>query len=194
MERTVFGRDPGVSSAHGQTYRLHTTFVQALSAPLQASVLVAVCDCTRFMQSAQGRSSAELFADLNELYVLIDDAVQAAGGLVVKFMGDAALVVFPEDLADRGIMALLDLKSRVDRWLEDRPLGQSLQVNVHFGEVTLGRMGRAGHLDVIGETVNIAARLGAHGFGLSQQAFRCLTAEHRRRFRKYTPPILYYPN
>jgi class 3 adenylate cyclase len=173
---------------------MHPLFVRARAAPLQANVLVAVCDCTRFMQSAKGRSSAELFADLNDLYVLIDDAVQAAGGLVIKFMGDAALVVFAEDLADQGIMALLDLKAQVDRWLQDRPVGQSLQVNAHVGEVTLGPMGRAGHLDVIGETVNIAARLGSHGFGLSQQAFRCLTAEHRQRFHKYTPPILYLPN
>ena len=170
------------------------TFSRARASPLQANVLVALCDCTRFMQSVKGRSSAELFADLNDLYVLIDDVVQAAGGLVIKFMGDAALVVFPEGLADQGIMALLDLKSQVDRWLQDRPLGHSLQVNAHFGEVTIGPMGRAGLLDVIGETVNIAARLGSHSFGLSQQAFRCLTAEHRQQFHKFTPPILYLPN
>ena len=172
---------------------MHPTFSRALSGPIQANVLVALCDCTRFMQSSRGRPSAQLFADLNELYVMTDDAVGAAGGLVVKFMGDAALVVFPEELADQGIMALLDLKSNVDRWLRDRPIGDSLHVNVHFGEVTLGRMGRAGHLDVIGETVNIAATLGARGFGLSQQAFRCLSPEHRRLFHRFTPPVLYLP-
>mgnify|MGYP000954308088 CR=1 FL=1 len=169
------------------------TFARAASSPIQASLLVALCDCSRFMQSSRGRSSAELFADLNDLYLLVDDAVQAAGGLVVKFMGDAALVVFPETLADRGIMALLNLKTRVDAWLQDRPIGQSLFVNVHFGEVTIGRMGRAGTLDVIGETVNIAASLGARGFGLSQQAFRCLTPEHRQQFHRYTPPVMYLP-
>jgi class 3 adenylate cyclase len=125
---------------------------------------------------------------------MTEDAVGAAGGLVVKFMGDAALVVFPEDLADQGIMALLDLKADIDRWLQDRPIGNSLHVNVHFGETMIGRMGRAGHLDVIGETVNIAATLGSRGFGLSQQAFRCLSPEHRRLFHRFTPPALYLPN
>jgi class 3 adenylate cyclase len=173
---------------------MHPLFERARAAPLQANVLVAMCDCTRFMQSAKGRSSAELFADLNALYLQIDDAVQAADGLVVKFMGDAALVVFPEDLADQGIMALLDLKTQVDAWLQDHAIGQSLQVNAHFGEVTIGLMGRAGALDIIGETVNIAARLGSHSFGLSQQAFRCMSPEHRQRFRKFTPPVLYLPN
>ena len=173
---------------------MHPTFARALDAPLQANVLVAMCDCSRFMQSSKGRSSAELFADLNECYMLTEDAVQAAGGHVVKFMGDAALVVYPEDLADQGIMALLDLKTRVERWMQDRPIGQSLHVNVHFGEVTLGRMGRSGALDVIGETVAIAATLGSRSFGLSQQAFRCLTPEHRKLFHKFTPPVVYLPN
>src|SRR5438105_13440738 len=104
---------------------MHPTLSRALAAPIQANVLVAFCDCSRFMQNSRGRPSAELFADLNDFYLLTDDAISAAGGLVVKFMGDAALVVFPEDLADQGIMALLELKARVDRWLQDRPIGQS---------------------------------------------------------------------
>jgi class 3 adenylate cyclase len=160
---------------------------------MQANVLVALCDCSRYVQHSKGRPSAQLFADLNDLYVLIDDAIVAAGGLVVKFMGDAALIVFPEELADRGVMALFDLKATADRWLQERALASSLDVKAHFGEVTLGRMGRAGHLDVIGETVHIAATLGSRGFGLSQQAFRCLSPEHRALFRRFTPPVTYLP-
>jgi class 3 adenylate cyclase len=172
---------------------MHPTFSRALSSPIQADVLVALCDCARFMQGARGRTSAQLFADLNDFYLLTEDAIQAAGGLVVKFMGDAALIVFPADLADPGIMALLELKASVDSWLQDRPIGNSLHVNVHFGEITLGRMGRAGRLDIIGETVNIAASLGSRSFGLSQQAFRRLTPEHRQLFQRFTPPVLYLP-
>jgi class 3 adenylate cyclase len=173
---------------------MHPTFERAREAPLQANVLVAFADCSRYMQSTKGLSSTELFAALNDFYVLTEDTMGAAGGLVVKFMGDAAMIVFPEDLADQGIMALLDLKASVDRWLQDHPIAQGLQVNVHFGEATLGRMSRAGNLDVIGETVHIAATLGSRGFGISQQAFRCLTPEHRQRFHKFTPPVVYLPN
>jgi class 3 adenylate cyclase len=173
---------------------MHATFERALASPIQADMLVAFCDCARFAQAAKGRTSAELFADLNDFYLLIDDAIGAAGGLVVKFMGDAALVAFPRELADQGIVALLDLKTRVDNWLRDRSLGESLLVNVHVGDVTLGRMGRAGNLDLIGETVNIAASLGSRGFGLSQQAFRCLSPEHRKRFHKLTSQVLYVPS
>ena len=41
--------------------------------------------------------------------------------------------------------------------------------------------------------LNIAATLGSKDFALSQQAFRCLTPEHRLLFRRFTPPILYLP-
>ncbi len=172
---------------------MHPTFTRALDGPIQANALVALCDCSGFTQSSKGRSSAELFADLNDFYLLIEDAILAAGGLVVKFMGDAALIVFPEELADQGIMALLALKASVDAWIQHRAIGNSLHVNVHYGEVTLGRMGRSGTLDVIGETVAIAATLGSRGFGLSQQAFRQLTPEHRQVFRKLMPPVIDVP-
>jgi class 3 adenylate cyclase len=173
---------------------MHPTFARALESPVQANVLVAFCDCSRYRQASKGVCSADLFVHLNDFYLLIDDAIEAAGGLVISFMGDAALVVFPEELADRGIMALLDLKATVDRWIQDRPLGEDLHVDVHFGEVTLGRMGRAGILNVMGEAVAIAATLGSRGFGLSQQAFHKLTPEHRQAFHKLTPPVIYQPN
>ena len=170
---------------------MHPTLSRALSSPIQANVLVAMCDLSRFTQSTKGHSSAELFAELNAFYAVTEEVIGAAGGQILKFIGDAALIVFPEDLADQGIMALLDLKGRVDHWLQDHPIGHSLFVNVHFGEVTLGRMGRAGNLDVMGETVLIAAKLGARGFGISQQAFRSLSPDNRKRFHKFTPPVLY---
>lgn len=172
---------------------LHPSLRPALDASMQVSVLVALADCARFMQRSRGRTSAELFVELNDLYRLIEDTITAAGGFVIKFMGDAALIVFADELVDAGIMTLLELKSTVDNWLVSRHLGESLVVNAHVGEVTLGRMGRAGHLDIVGETVHIAATLGARNFGLSQQAFRRLSPEHRKQFQRYTPPIHYRP-
>src|SRR4051812_40304929 len=138
------GTRTGCRRMHRQGGPMHPTLLRALESPIQANALVALCDCSRYAQSTKGRSSAEIFADLNDLYALIDDSVDTAGGHVVKFIGDGALIVFPEDLADQGIIALLDLKTKTDRWMQDRRLGDSLFINAHVGEVTLGRMGRAG--------------------------------------------------
>ena len=170
---------------------MHPTFVRAQQAPLETDVLVALCDWTLFGSYARGATSAEVFARLDEFYLLAEEVVEAAGGLVIKFMGDAALVVYPDELADRGVGALLDLKRRTDVLLERRRLPNRLHVNAHFGPVTLGPMGHHRALDVIGHTVNITATMGAKSFGLSAQAFRRLSPERRRLFHRFTPPALY---
>ena len=72
-------------------------------------------------------------------------------------------------------------------------IDSALSVNVHFGEVTVGPTGLHGWLDLIGETVNTCATLGSRTFGISQQAFRRLTPEHRRLFHKFSPPVIYQP-
>ena len=68
-----------------------------------------------------------------------------------------------------------------------------LNVNVHVGTVLAGDFGPPGgeRFDVVGKTVNIAARLGRRGMTLSPQAFRCLSPEGRKRFEKVTRPVTY---
>ena len=64
---------------------------------------------------------------------------------------------------------------------------------MHVGPVLAGSFGPKGdeRFDVIGKTVNIAARLGRRGLTLSAQAFRCLSPEGRKRFQKILQPITY---
>jgi class 3 adenylate cyclase len=172
---------------------MHASFVPALSRPTTLKALVALADQARFAQNTRGRPSAAVFADLNDFYRLVETAVEASGGLVIKFMGDAALIVFPEALAGDGIMALLRLKGDADAWFRARGIDSVLHVNAHFGEVTMGKMGSIDRLDIIGETVNICATLPHRGFTLSPQAFRCLRPDDRRLFHRFTPPVTYHP-
>ncbi len=172
---------------------MHPTFERAMAQPIQANVLVALCDWRLFFQLMKERGSIRMFADLHEFYLLTEDHVQRTGGLVIKFMGDSALAIYPQELAGGGIMALMELKRQVDAWFKRRGINSWLYVNAHYGEVTLGPMGRSGRLDVIGDTVNITATLGSKSFALSQQAFRCLSPEHRRLFHRFTQPVLYIP-
>jgi len=170
---------------------MHGTFTRAKSGAFNTDLLVALCDWTLFASYARSHNSADVFSTLDEFYLLAETVVEDAGGLVVKFMGDAALVIFPEDLADTGVMALLELKQATDRWFEGRGMPNRLHIGAHFGEATLGPMGRKRLLDVIGDTVNITATLGSKTFALTPQAFRRLTPEHRRVFHRFTPPALY---
>ena len=112
---------------------------------------------------------------------------------MVKFIGDATLAVFPREQADRAVLGLLELKSASDLFMREHGWECHLVIKVHFGPVAAGHFG-AGvgrRYDVLGKTVNVAARLEATGVALSVEAFRQLGPEARRQFKKRTPPITY---
>lgn len=162
----------------------------------EQSLLVSFFDFSRMAEWASTEQDAAVAAFMQQFYCLAADTLESAGGTVVKFIGDAGLAVFPKDNAERGIFALCEL-SRSGRELAARHGFETyLNVNVHFGPVLTGTFGPEGRgrYDVIGKTVNIAARLGRRGVTLSQQAFRCLSPEGRKRFDKQVPPISYRYN
>ena len=119
--------------------------------------------------------------------------MRAAGGRVVKFIGDAGLLVFPAEHVDAGVLALFDLKQRVDEFMVGRGWPCRLMAKAHFGTVAAGAFGARGdkRYDVLGKTVNTTARLESAGIALSADAFRQLSPETRKRFKKHTPPIAY---
>ncbi|MFT5090487.1 MAG: class 3 adenylate cyclase [Planctomycetota bacterium] len=122
-------------------------------------------------------------------------AIERAGGVIVKFIGDAALVVFSEESVDAGVVALLELREEGDAWLSERGLHSQHIVKAHFGPVTCGPIGTRDdkRFDVFGETVNIAATLHSNGLACTPQLFRKLAADTRKYFKKHTPPITYIP-
>ncbi len=66
---------------------------------------------------------------------------------------------------------------------------------MHTGTVIAGPLGARGdkRFDVIGDTVNVAARLQTRSFAMSAEVFRLLSPEARKSFKKHTPPITYIP-
>jgi len=145
---------------------------------------------------AEWRSSVEdvVVADFFEkFYALAAEHIEPAGGRIVKVMGDAGLAVFSQQSAERVVFALCDLAQDARRCARQCGLDTWLAVNVHIGPVVVGKFGPPGaeRYDVIGKTVNIAARLGRRGVTLSAQAFRCLSADGRKRFDKIMRPITY---
>jgi DNA-binding SARP family transcriptional activator len=97
---------------------------------------------------------------LERFYDMATAEVEAAGGTLEKFAGDAVLAAFGvpaarEDHAERALHAALGLRRR----LHDLFGGTlELRVGVDTGEVIVGRP-RAGSSFVTGDAVNVAARL-----------------------------------
>ena len=154
---------------------------------------VAFFDLSRIPEWTGSDQDARVAGFFQEFYALSAGRIEPAGGRIVKFMGDAGLAVFPPDDADSVISALCELAAESRALARRAGLDAYLNVNVHVGPVLAGSFGTPGaeRFDVIGKTVNVAARLGRRGVTLSAQAFRCLSPEGRKRFSKFTPPTTY---
>ena len=106
----------------------------------------------------------ELVGKLNRFFACVVSAVDARGGLVNKFQGDAALCVFgaPTRLADPETSALSAARAIRDAVRNAGEL--DLGIGVAFGPVFAGQLGTSSRLEytVIGDAVNEAARLTEH--------------------------------
>src|SRR5438128_10586213 len=86
--------------------------------------------------------------------------IEAAGGTVEKFAGDAVMAAFGapealEDHAERALHAALSMQRRLASTFGDE---LALRIGVNTGEVVVGRA-RAESSFVSGDAVNVAARL-----------------------------------
>jgi len=95
-------------------------------------------------------------------------AAQIHGGVVDKFMGDGALLIFgipqPEpDDARRAILCAREIIQLVDRWNAKRGFDPPVRVGIglHTGEAFCGVLGAHERLEftVLGDVVNVAARV-----------------------------------
>jgi class 3 adenylate cyclase len=157
--------------------------------------LVACSDLTGYAKLSAKKSEPEIFQLLSDYYELVGDVIAPANGTVIKFMGDAALMLFPEDAADAGMRALLDLQTRGDAFLSERGVACRHHIRAHFGPMCVGLLGTRDdkRTDILGSTVNTMFMLKTTGFALTPEAFRKLMPETRRLFKKHTPPVVYIP-
>jgi adenylate cyclase len=151
----LFGRHVGPAVAQEALQRGVT-----LSGELRTVVALFV-DITGSTFMAQTSDPVEFVATLNRFFHVVVEEVEAQGGLINKFQGDAALAVFgaPVELIDPATSGL-----RAARRIRDRVLDMGeveVGVGVAYGPAVAGQVGARSRLEftVIGDAVNEAARL-----------------------------------
>jgi class 3 adenylate cyclase/tetratricopeptide (TPR) repeat protein len=97
---------------------------------------------------------------LDRFYDAMAAEVEATGGTLEKFVGDAVMAAFGapaarEDHAERALHTALAMQRRLAELFGDE---LALRIGVNTGEVVVGRA-RAGSSFVTGDAVNVAARL-----------------------------------
>ena len=157
--------------------------------------LICVTDLTGYAKMSREHDLSFSLSILKDVAEMTAKAVKDTPGHIVKYLGDASLIIFPNECVDGGIRVLLGLKKGIDEHLARKKLSSKVTALAHYGEIIVGRLEPFDSIDILGEAVNIAFTLdrGQHRGRLviSPQAFRKLKPETRKSFHKFTPPTVY---
>jgi adenylate cyclase len=153
----------------------------------RSPMLVVFLDLDGYKNACEERIDLEVAEMIDDYYDRVATAVQTAGGRVVKFIGDAALIVFSERAIDAGVGMLFDIVPRVDTFMRERGWKCRLRAKAHFGDVIAGEFGSTGvaRFDVMGKEVNNTALMPTDGIAVSPAALERLSAKTRKRVADY---------
>ncbi len=158
----------------------------------EKEILISFSDLTGYNKLSQALEDKETFALLSGYYGIVSNEVEKAGGILVKFIGDAAMIAFPAEKTDEGIKTLRALKQKVDAYFVEQDIKQCrLMVKAHYGTAVSTIIN--GRVDFFGKNINAAAALKTNGFAVTPQVFRKLSPAVRKFFKKQTPPVTYIP-
>lgn len=136
----------------------------------EREVTVLFSDLRGFTSLCEGQSPKQILGLLNEYFSAITEVIEANGGVVDKFIGDAVMALFgapvaQPDSAERAIRTALGMQRALEKVNESfmarglPPL--AIGIGINTGKVVAGNMGSQSRLNytVIGDGVNLASRL-----------------------------------
>lgn len=136
-------------------------------------VTVLFCDIRGFTPIAERLDPEAVVALLNEFYNLMIETTFKHDGTLDKFLGDAVMAIFGApiphpDHASRAVRTAVSMQAGVTALNERRRAAGketiAVGIGVSLGEVVAGTVGTEERMEytVIGDSVNVAARLESH--------------------------------
>lgn len=126
-------------------------------------------DLANFTALSEGLSPSELVALMNRYFSEITDIIEAHGGFVDKYIGDAVVAVFGAPLDDQfhaghAVAAALTAAARLEEMNAAGEFGGRrivTRTGINTGQALVGNVGstRRFNYTVMGDTVNLASRL-----------------------------------
>ncbi|HEX7054847.1 MAG TPA: adenylate/guanylate cyclase domain-containing protein [Burkholderiales bacterium] len=114
----------------------------------RAILFADVCESTSIYETA---GDAAALAQINRLLAVLEKQVRAAGGRVVKSLGDGVICVF--DTADDAVRAACEMQQAAQELGTSGTAPLRIKVSCNYGPVVMAQN------DVFGDTVNVCARL-----------------------------------
>ncbi len=140
--------------------------LEALQEGRQQKMAILFIDIRGFTSWCEGREPQDVSSLITEFRTRVEKAAGQTGGLIDKYIGDAAMILFEgERAAARALDCAEGLLAEMEDWRQERETagetGLAAGIGVHWGEVYSGVTGTQARLEysVFGDTVNTAARL-----------------------------------
>jgi adenylate cyclase len=150
-------------------------------------VTVLFADVVGFTSLAEGLDPEELRNLMMGCFQTLAEEIRHYDGFIEKFIGDAILAVFGapiahEDDPERAVRAALGMQARLQQLRADRTDATAgalaMRIGINTGLVVAGTVGEGKDYGVVGDTVNIAARLQQSGVPgqvtISEETYRLI--------------------
>ena len=131
---------------------------------VEREMTVLFSDIRDFTTISEQMTPAENFAFINEYLGYMEPQIQAHGGFIDKYIGDAIMALFPNSADDalQGAIAMLQELQKYNLSRQENNL-QPLRIGIglHTGVLMLGTVGGFGRMDgtAIGDAVNLSSRV-----------------------------------
>jgi adenylate cyclase len=129
------------------------------------TITILFADIRGYTSISESSTALEMFALLNDYLGEMGEAIDAHGGFIDKYIGDAIMALFDDPNADGALRAALAMRERLERFnarrAKDGKAPVDIGIGLHRGEVVMGAVGFAARIDstVIGDAVNLASRV-----------------------------------
>lgn len=129
-------------------------------------VTVLFTDIVGFTSRTERLSAEDTATFLNHHFALLSQCIEAEGGMIDKFIGDAAMALWnaaeaQPDHAACAVRAAAAIRAALEADNAGRSEPVRLRIGIHSGPVVVGNIGSATRMNytVVGDTVNTASRL-----------------------------------
>jgi adenylate cyclase len=145
---------------------LQGDFLRGASTSLEAGIMF--CDLRGFTRLNLLLGADKTVSVMNQVFDKIGQVIESSPAEILKFIGDALLIVLPVDefeSLEEVKLCMLDLASRSHLQVKQLGIALNLPLAVgfggHLGRVVYGNIGTSSRFDftVIGPAVNLASRL-----------------------------------
>ncbi|MFQ5639449.1 MAG: adenylate/guanylate cyclase domain-containing protein [bacterium] len=139
------------------------------SAAIERKMAVLFSDVRNFSTVAEELEPEEIVKLINIYFDLQTKIIENYHGIVDKFMGDQIMAIFEgRNMADNVLRAAVEIQRQVRLLNQERTASKKVTlemgIGINNGTAVMGHMGSAHRMDytVIGDVVNVAARLCTH--------------------------------